>query len=75
MLKHMGVSESQASAIMDLAIPMFIEEAPGYQVTWDQPAWEYPSAFYAAGFQVVKRAALQWIDANLPQAWFRAMFV
>jgi len=75
MLTDMGVFDSQAAAIMELAIPMFSEASPEYSVTWDRPASEYPDAFYRVTFVLVKRAALQWIDANLPQAWFRAMFV
>lgn len=77
MLVDMGVFESQASAIMDLAMPKFEDIMPGgYQVTWNRPAEEYPEAIYNVGFSlVVKKTALEWIDANIPQAWFRPMFV
>ena len=75
MLYNMGVFESDASDIMDLAIPMIAEMLPQYNVTWDRPATEYPDAFYNVVFSTVKRAALQWIDANKPQVWFRAMFI
>jgi hypothetical protein len=75
MLFNMGVFESQATQIMDLAIPRFQELLPQYQVTWERPASKYPDAFYNAGFMsVVKGAALDWIDENLPNAWFRALF-
>ena len=65
----------EAVKIMDVAIPMFEAMTPDYKVTWDSPAEDYPDAFYAVGFLTVKRAAVQWIDENIPQAWFRAMFV
>lgn len=72
----MGVFESQATKIMDLAVPRFDELLPQYRVTWDRPAHEYPDAFFDVGFAiVVKPAALEWIDANLPMAWFRGLFV
>lgn len=76
MLFEMGVFENQASKIMDVAIPRFSELLPQYQVTWDRPAYEYPDAFYNVGFiTVVKKAALDWIDENLPEAWFRPLFI
>ena len=34
-----------------------------------------PGVFYKVGMITVKHAALQWIDANKPQAWFRPMFL
>lgn len=75
-LTDMGVFESQAKQIMELAKPKFAESLPEYKVTWERPANEYPDAFYTVGFMmVVKGAALQWIDSNLPKAWFRQMFV
>lgn len=76
MLTNNGVFESQAKQIMELAKPKFAETMPEYNVTWERPANEYPNAFYTIGFAtIVKPAALQWIDENLPKAWFRAMFV
>ena len=74
MLYNMGVFESDASKIMDLAIPMFKEMTPNYNVTWDRPASESPEAFYKVGYITVSRAALQYIDENKPNAWFRAIF-
>lgn len=75
MLFDMGVFENQATQIMELAIPRFSEVLPEYQVTWDRPSDEYPNAFYNVGFSIVKEAALEWIDKNLPQAWFRGLFL
>lgn len=74
-LTEMGVFEEQASAIMDKAIPIVNEQLPNYRITWDRPSEEYPDAFYSVVFITVKRAALEWIDENIPQAWFRPMFV
>lgn len=76
MLFEMGLFEGQSAQIMDLAIPRFQKLLPDYQVTWERPASEYPDVFYTTGFAVVvKKSALEWIDANAPMAWFREMFV
>jgi hypothetical protein len=75
MLADRCVFESQAKQIMELAIPKFKDTLEGYNVTWDRPASEYPEQFYNIGFQMcVKPSAIEWIDANLPQAWFRPIF-
>lgn len=72
-LFNMGLFEDQASQIMELAMPRFAELLPQYSVTWDRPASEYPEAFYNVAFQfVVRKAAVEWIDTNLPNAWYRA---
>lgn len=75
MLFERGMFEAQASKVMDLAIPKLQELVVEYQITWDKPANKYPEAFYNVAFITVKEAALEWIDTNLPRAWFRAMFV
>ena len=75
-LFEMGLFESQATEIMELAMPRFSDLLPEYRITWDRPSDEYPDAFYNVGFSVVvKKSALDWIDANMPQAWFRALFI
>jgi len=75
MLTDRGMFESQADKVMEQFVPEFDEVNAGYRVTWERPASEYPDAFYAVGFMYLKKTALRWIDENLPQAWFRVMFV
>ena len=75
MITDCGVFDTQAEKIMERAKQLFAEDNPDYNVTWNRPASEYPDAFFGIGFLTVKRAAIEWIDENIPQAWFRAMFV
>ena len=75
MLIERGMFESQATKVMEIAKPMFVEAMPNYKFTWDRPAEEYPDAVYTVGFLIVKRAAIQWIDEYLPRAWFRPIFL
>lgn len=76
MLFEMGLFDSQASKILDMAIPKFAELVPDYNITWDRPANEYPDEIYNVGFAlVIKPTALECIDKNCPQAWFRPMFL
>lgn len=91
MLIERGMFESQAEAVMNLALPTLNKQAENvngtemqdnievpvapYVITWDAPATDYPSVMYALWFASIKPIALKWIDENKPQAWFREMFV
>lgn len=67
-----GMFPEQAEQVFQQALPKL--QPNGYQVTWDRPASEYPDPFYAVLAMILKPIALEWIDANLPKAWFRPMF-
>jgi hypothetical protein len=73
MITDNGVFDDQAEKMMQSVIEEF--NADSYKVTWDRPASEYPDAFYIVCFMRIKPIIVKWIDANIPQAWFRAMFV
>ena len=70
-----GMFEKQAREVVELAIPKIDKLANGYKTTWDRPSTEYPDVLYGVMFFTVARTALDWIDKNLPEAWFRPMFV
>jgi hypothetical protein len=79
MIYKCGVFESQAKAIMDYAIPKVDEQMEkmgiAHKVDWSGRADGYPDVFYPATFQMsIKPFVVEWIDANIPQAWFRTMF-
>jgi hypothetical protein len=74
MLIANGLFESQANEIIKLAIPEIDKLNNGYQITWDRPASEYPGVLYPLLFISIKPIALQWIEDNCPQAWFKPMF-
>lgn len=91
MLIQNGLFESQATAIMELALPVLnkqAEEVNGmqekegeivavnpYKITWNAPSTDYPKGLYDIWFLSIKPVALKWIDENKPNAWCRAMFV
>jgi hypothetical protein len=78
MIFERGVFEKQARAMMDFAIPKIDVEMHGQNqklVEWDAPQDENDYPFYAVVFMIyVKPLVVEWIDANLPLAWYRPMF-
>lgn len=72
MLTQNGMFESQAEAVLEQAKPQI--EGDGYSMTWDSSADDYPAPMYAVINLILRREALNWIDTNLPKAWFRPMF-
>jgi hypothetical protein len=65
-----GMFLDQASAVVALA------EAgePSMEGRWDQEADHYPAALLVVPWIKVRRYTLEWIDANLPDAWYRPLF-
>lgn len=74
MLFERGMFEDQAKEVMDLAIPVCDSQVPYYKITWDRPADEYPEPFYSIVFLSIKPVALKYIEDNIPNAWFKAIF-
>ncbi len=74
MLVDKGMFEDQAEEVMEMAIPKIEELTPGYRITWDRPADEYPAPLYSIFWLTLKEVAIKWIDANVPKAWYRPMF-
>lgn len=68
-----GMLPEQISAVM--AAAMKPEAIPAMQGRWEDPVSEYLPSFPPVVWLHVRRIALAWIDANFPNAWFRAMFV
>lgn len=74
MLTDKGMSDSQADAVLKEAIPKIESLNPDYRITWDRSASEYPDMIYDAMWPLLRAAAREWIEKNLPEAWFRPMF-
>ena len=72
MLTSRGLYQASADEIM--ATVRAEQEADGPATHLGQPADGYPDMVIAAMWLVVKSAAVDWIDANLPLAWYRPMF-
>lgn len=75
MLTSKGMFDTQADLVLEKAIPKIEKLTPGYNITWDRPAKEYPNSVYIALWITLSETALEWIDENLPRAYFRSMFV
>lgn len=58
---------------MKLAIPEIDATVTG--IRWGDTESAHPPVIYSLGMAIIKPIALQWIDDNKPQAWFREMFV
>ena len=67
-----GMFETQAEEVLAYAMPQL--DSMGEGITWNAPAKDYPPAMYAVMFITVSRCAIEWIDENLPKAYFRKMF-
>lgn len=74
MLTERGMSESQAAEVMKDFIPAMNKESGEYRITWERPEHEYPDIMYSLWFQQLKVYALNWLNENKPQAWFKPMF-
>jgi len=74
MLVCMGMFESQAEEVMDLAIPDLNNLVEDYNITFNSESSSYPSEIYKVLMMSIKPIALKWINENAPNAWFKPMF-
>lgn len=74
MLTDRGMFDSQADKVLADFIPAMNKESNEYNITWDRPADEYPDIMYSLWFQQLKVYALNWLNENAPEAWFKPMF-
>lgn len=69
-LESNGMFPQQADAVM-LAVK---GHDAAMEERWSDDKSGYPSSLLAAILMRVNRSAVIWIDANLPDAWFRPIF-
>ncbi len=65
-----GMFDTQATKVIE----MVKAKNEGFDF-WGKEAEGYPDQLLSVVWFTVKRNALEWIDENLPRAWFRPMFV
>ncbi len=68
-----GMFESQANKVMDLVIADEINRDMAGR--WDEDASEYPAPLLIVLWLNARGTALEWIDQNLPRAFYRPMFL
>lgn len=73
MLFNHGLFENQATTIVEMVKADKANEAT--ERRWEDNVEDYPSVFLSALWLSVQDCALQYIDANCPEAWFRSLFV
>lgn len=74
MLTQRGMTDSKAEQVLEIAIPKINELVSGYTITWDSNSSDYPDQIYMAIWLSLQEEALDWINANEPNAWYKSMF-
>lgn len=74
-LTERGMSDEQAESVMKDFVPAMNREAGEYHITWDRPASEYPDIMFSLWIKQLQVYALNWLNENKPQAWFKPMFM
>lgn len=69
MLCAMGMFETQAEKVMNIAKPQLDDIIKDYHITWDALSYSYPEPVYNVLMLSVKPIALEWIEKNIPEAW------
>lgn len=69
-----GCSEKQATEIISIAEPSLQSLVEGYHFTLDSNVDSYPKVIYDILFVSIKPIALEYIEKNIPMAWFKPMF-
>lgn len=72
LLFNMGLFQPQAEAIMKVAVEELNESV---NVNWNDDITGYPPAIQGMIHLAIKPIALNWIEENCPNAWFKEMFV
>lgn len=68
-----GMFEDQAKLVMDAVMANPSNEA--MRNRWNTAVDNYPTQMQAVCWMSIAAEALEWIDKNCPNAWFRGMFV
>jgi hypothetical protein len=67
-----GMFPEQAVGVMELARERFETQSLG--IKWKSSYKDYPEVILPVLWVGIQTAALEWIDKNIPKAWFRPMF-
>ena len=73
-LISMGMFESQAIKVMEIAIPKIHKLTDHYRINFDDDSETYPRPIYNVLMLGIKPIALEWINENAPEAWYKPMF-
>ena len=71
------MSERQSVECVDFCIPKLqksLRDNTPYEITFDRPSSEYPNVLLDLFFFTMKEFVLEWIEENIPNAWFKRVF-
>jgi hypothetical protein len=74
MLIACGFAAQQAEQVLELAKPKLNELAGGYAITFHANENQYPEMMYSLWFETIRPTALDWLNQNQPNAWFKGVF-
>lgn len=72
LLEQSGMFPEQAQEVIELSKTDNINES--MKGRWSDDVEGYPPMMVKVLWMSTKTIALQWIDENLPEAWYRSMF-
>ena len=67
-----GMFPNQAAEVMTAAKSSEILADMGHR--WSDNVERYPPQLFAVVWMTIRHIALEWIDANVPLAWYRPVF-
>ena len=70
-----GMFDTQADAVIALCKEKGEDEFPGMRDRWRDDIEGYPEMLFPAIWNSIKRVALEWLEENKPEAWFKPMFM
>lgn len=73
-LTDRGMSDNQAKEVLADYLKS-VSKDTNYQITLSSDSGAYPQAVYNAFFSGLNHQAIQWIEKNIPLAWFKPMFL
>lgn len=73
-LVNMGMFDSQAQEVMELAIPELNKTIEDYNISFNSDSYDYPEVIYKVLMMQIKPIGLKWVEENKPEAWFKEMF-
>jgi len=74
-LAQQGMFPQQADAVLEILKAEDVADGGAMKDRWNDESDGYPPQLLPVLIPSARRAGLAWIDANLPKAWFRSLFV
>lgn len=69
-----GMSDNQAEQVLNEHLSV-IKQDTNYEIDLYANKSAYPKEVYYSLFSGLNHTALQWIEKNIPMAWFKPMFL